>query len=124
MLHRREAGVQAHERVLHDVLSGTVVVREQPREPDGARIRLPIEARELRFRPPGISFNASPPSAFMPPETPQPAVSWHSFWNQTRGRPCSLFASRRGESRSATTSRTIPRSRVGQAPALSLHIAK
>jgi len=51
MLHRRESGVQAHERVLHDVLSGTVVVRQQPRESHGARVCLPIEARELFFGP-------------------------------------------------------------------------
>jgi hypothetical protein len=47
----REARSQAHERVLHDVLRGGVVVRQQPRQPHRARIRIPIEGREVVVHP-------------------------------------------------------------------------
>jgi hypothetical protein len=51
MLDGCEARAQSHESVLHDVLSGVVIVREQPREPHCTRIRIPVEPGELVVHP-------------------------------------------------------------------------
>ena len=47
MTDRPEASTHPHERVLHDVLRSRVVVRQQPRQPHSARVRVPVEPREV-----------------------------------------------------------------------------
>src|SRR5829696_6186349 len=78
MLDRCQARAQSHERVLNHVLSGVVIMREQPREPDRPRVGVAVELREVVVHPSGNRARDFDAAYYHTSETSVATVPLHS----------------------------------------------